>query len=250
MANIYRLADDIEGGSDAKMRFRVTLSEPGLLVSVVGFSGVSATGGNDDLVGAPTSALVMFDFNETENILEVDVAADTRVEGDETIAATILSGGGYFIGADATAVAVVRDEDSPNFPAPDVTCTTCAAGAPLTGTAPGIIAGDGGSGPGGIRYFDGLPTWSKGDLVSDGYGTPWGLTRTYSPGQAYQGPNWFGNGVQALGMPFLYQNPNNGNVLASLSSCDVRVFEPDDSVFGSRSYLNETLTHNPLAGVG
>jgi RHS repeat-associated protein len=57
-----------------------------------------------------------------------------------------------------------------------------------------------------VRYVDGTTQVGGTDLGSDGFGTPWGQTRTWSNASNYTAGSSMGNGWLSSGQPYLYKD--------------------------------------------
>src|SRR5262245_40290068 len=83
-------------------------------------------------------------------------------------------------------------------------------GSSLVQTATGYAAAGaslsaGSSADTGVRYADGVVQLSWQDLSSDGFGTRWGQTRSWTNGAGYAANAFNGNGMVNTQMPFLVQ---------------------------------------------
>jgi RHS repeat-associated protein len=116
------------------------------------------------------------------------------------------------------------------------------AGAAAPGSCTGPTTGIDFS-PGGIRYFNGTVKQSTRDLVSYGFGTKWGQTRSWTNDAGYA-PNAFnGGGVIISQQPYLL-NPNSTTIIVITSGINARFFLLQSGIYRPTFFIKDTLTHD------
>jgi YD repeat-containing protein len=102
-----------------------------------------------------------------------------------------------------------------------------------------------------VRYFDGVALMAETDLSSDGFGTPWGQTRSWSigPGSTYAYGSWNGEGWVDTQLPHLVRGGSEGEpdtpVVAVFNANDPRYFDlAGDGSYQDRFFDQSKLVHN------
>jgi RHS repeat-associated protein len=122
----------------------------------------------------------------------------------------------------------------------------CTPGGPLT-TAQGADGGNPASlmfSSAGIRYFDGAIKLNTSDLASNGFGTPWGQTRSWASNPAYAPPTISPNGHGWIDTQLPFLIPVNGpprSIALVTSGTDARYFDLNGSVYTPRFFYQEQL---------
>jgi hypothetical protein len=95
-----------------------------------------------------------------------------------------------------------------------------------------------------VRYFDGTLKLNWTDLSSDGFGTPWGVDRSWSNTPGYANTNLVGKGMIVEQLPFLVQaSPgSNSTIIAITNGTTARYFDLSGGVYTQRFFGQETLT--------
>jgi hypothetical protein len=217
------------------MRLRLTRDTTvGTLRVRVRGDGLSASANDGDWLGDSKSVVAQCADGQDTIYLDRTLPDEADREVDEALTFSIGSSASYTIGAAGSAVVLWRDDDAANFLAPGASGGLAAA---LGLANNGPVTGEGG-----LRLTDGLAAWKSTDLLSEGYGSSWGLFRTYSGTQSLQTPGWFRNNVHVSTLPYLYQDVNNSSVLAALSGTDTQMFDYGSGSFTARYYQSGTLS--------
>jgi RHS repeat-associated protein len=130
------------------------------------------------------------------------------------------------------------------FAAPAPVCSASCAADSLqdnTGNVPCGVS----SGP--VRYFDGVISYSAADLASDGFGTSWSQTLSWTNAPAYAGDSVNGNGVVNDQMPHLV-DVGGGTVAAVTSGTTARYFDLVSGTYYERFFGQATFTYDSTPG--
>jgi hypothetical protein len=92
-----------------------------------------------------------------------------------------------------------------------------------------------------VRYADGLIQVSADDLWSDGFGVPWGQSRTWTNG-AYAVGGSNGTGWLDVQAPYLIQ-VSSTTVVAVTAGGNARYFDWTGQAWQERFFLLDSLTH-------
>src|SRR5207248_1581684 len=100
-----------------------------------------------------------------------------------------------------------------------------------------------------VRYFDGTVNLTSTDLISDGFGAPWGQTRSWSNTVGYAATDlngrplgYNGNGwVSSL--PFLLADKNFSTAIVVLSGTDALFFDDVNGRPTPRFFVQDQLLH-------
>jgi RHS repeat-associated protein len=96
--------------------------------------------------------------------------------------------------------------------------------------------------PSGVRYSDGAVKLVFGDLASNGFGLPFGITRTWT--NLTSTANGFsGSGMLIDQLPHLRQDPN-GTLTAVANGFNVRYFDYANGVYTARFFVQDTFTYD------
>jgi RHS repeat-associated protein len=134
-------------------------------------------------------------------------------------------------------------------PACDTSCGCARPPAELVTTAPGLC-GSGGvsafsSQP--VRYFDGTVKLTTADLESDGFGVPWGQTRSWTNGPGYAAGSVNGFGTVVSQMPSLVQVSGDATVALVTNGTTARYFDVNGNAYVPRFFVQDQLGHNAAA---
>ena len=116
----------------------------------------------------------------------------------------------------------------------------------MPGTASGqglAVSGKSGS-P--VRYADGTIQLAWSDLVSTGFGTPWGQTRNWTNGAGYASPGGNGTGMVDTQVPYLMQadGSTSNTIVLIASGTDAEYFDYNGSVYTSRFFSQNQLSYD------
>ena len=164
--------------------------------------------------------------------------------GGHTISA-VYSGAGNFLGSTSATltIGVLTPGTVPSFTLPS-----------LLNEVSGVQGGDPAdldySASGHVRYSDGAAIVTATDLLSTGFGAPFGVTRTWTSMPVYGNNttvspmvNLCGNGWQIDQLPWLMQQGDT--IIAMTGPGTERYFdEQDDGTYKDRYFLQDTLVHN------
>jgi RHS repeat-associated protein len=101
--------------------------------------------------------------------------------------------------------------------------------------------------PAGVRYFDGQINVSSTDLSTDGFGSLWNQTRSWSNGSPPSSDN--GTGIIDWDRPYLLEpNGNNSEIVVVSNATDARFFSLVGSTYVPQFYIQDQLTHNTSTG--
>ena len=82
---------------------------------------------------------------------------------------------------------------------------------------------------------------------SGGFGTPWGVTRSWTNGAGYANTSFYGAGEVLSQMPYM-QSWDSGSTLVVISSgVNAREFDSNGSNWVEHFYLQDKLTYNSTA---
>jgi RHS repeat-associated protein len=102
------------------------------------------------------------------------------------------------------------------------------------------------SSPNPVRYFDGVALIAETDLSSDGFGTPWGQTRSWSnhPGYSFGSSN--GSGWVDTQLPYLLraETGDDTTIIEMSNANDSRYFDLAGSGYQARFFDQSTFVHN------
>jgi large repetitive protein len=133
--------------SGASLVYTVTLDQPSFSALSINFNvGGTATSGND--FTAVSSPLVI-PAGATTGTVTVTPIADSTVEANETVILTLAAGAGYTLGAPASALGTIVDDDQPALSINDVSLNEG-----NTGTTSFVftVSLSGPAGPGGVSF--------------------------------------------------------------------------------------------------
>jgi hypothetical protein len=129
---------------------------------------------------------------------------------------------------------------APPIEGSDTTCTTC--GAPdIIASPPGVRGGGTDADPyvGDTRSFDGTTKLAINEFPSDGFGTPWGDTITWTNNPGYADDLFNGSGTVDAQFPFLRAS---GNEIAVITNgVNARFFQGSGGTYTELLYLQESL---------
>src|SRR5260370_15542385 len=95
-----------------------------------------------------------------------------------------------------------------------------------------------------VRLFDGVVQMTTTDLSSNGFGVPWGVTRSWTNGPGYANTSFFGSGQVVSQLPYL-QSWNNGSTLVLVSNgLNAREFDWNGTNWVEHFYLQDKLNYN------
>src|SRR5260370_30229724 len=101
------------------------------------------------------------------------------------------------------------------------------------------------SGP--VRYFDGVVNLSTTDLESDGFGQPWGQTRSWT-NTLNASPNPLnGSGWVITLLPYLLQANSGSTLVAITNGINYRYFDAHGGNWVPRFFDHDSLVTNSLA---
>ncbi len=107
----------------------------------------------------------------------------------------------------------------------------------------------GGTSPGPVRYLDGTIQMSATDLSSDSFGTPWGVTRSWTNELMMIPNNSFGAGTTVSQLPYLVKYGNGAisyTVVAVSNGTTARYFDTtNNSTFTAHYFVQDKLIHDP-----
>jgi RHS repeat-associated protein len=172
---------------------------------------------------------------------------DTLFEQPETVVVGLYPGP-YNFGTPSSATGVIYDNDAPPafVPSPG-------AGGDKVGLALGLSQPPPSTSDSGVRYTDGAINVPGVDLMSFGFGEPWGATRGWSSLPGIKAPGTSGNAEVVADLPYLLRQSvgmGGETVVAVGSGSSVRYFDKPNmfSGYGSRYSLQETMAYNSGAG--
>jgi RHS repeat-associated protein len=188
--------------------------------------------------------------------------AQVNVAGSGLAYSTYLGGSGYDYGqgivVDNSGNALIAGgAGSTNFPTLNPLQSSNAGSSDafvskIIMTVPPIVPTVGG-GPGSpgepsysddVRDYDGTVKLSTTDLASDGFGTSWGQSRSWTNGPGYAAGSFNGSGMVDWQLPFLLQ-VNGMNTLAVVSSgTDARFYDLVNGSYQARFFVLDQLTYN------
>jgi RHS repeat-associated protein len=93
-----------------------------------------------------------------------------------------------------------------------------------------------------VLYFDGTVRLDTTDLASDGFGTPWGVTRSWTNGVGYAQGNFSGNNTLLTQLPHLVPVSNSTTLILITNGTNARYFDFVNGQYAERFYLNDGLT--------
>lgn len=206
-----------EQGEGGTATITVTLSAPSSSQTQVDYAtvaGGTATAGVDY---QSTSGTLIFAPNQTSRTFTVTIYNDLLSENpDETINLALSNYVGLQAGSPVTATLKIVDDDyaPAGFPAqtpPAGDDCGCGGGSgDVIKTAAGIAAGAvGGFSEAALRYFDGIVKLFSTDLYSSGFGTDWGLERSWTNGTGYATGGFAGSGMVTTQLPYIRTRPTS-----------------------------------------
>src|SRR5208283_44868 len=92
-----------------------------------------------------------------------------------------------------------------------------------------------------VNYATGTVQLSWTDLTSDGFGSEWGQTRTWTNNPGYLGSNVNGNGMVDTEMPYILQLDGNNTVAVVTNGSNAEFFTLNGGVYTPSFYQQETL---------
>src|SRR5262249_30172702 len=99
-----------------------------------------------------------------------------------------------------------------------------------------------------IRYTDGVVSFTDNDLESDGFGVPWGRSRSWTNGTGYASPSGTnGSGMVIAEEPHLVEFSPDGStnsIAVVFTGTTAIFFDQVGSNWQPRHYYQEQLTHN------
>jgi len=93
-----------------------------------------------------------------------------------------------------------------------------------------------------VRYFDGVVKIVGRDLESDGYGVPWGQTRSWTNGVGYAVNTTNGNGWVVTQQPYLRRSDAHDVVVPISNGTTARFFDLGAVGYRARAYYQDQLT--------
>jgi hypothetical protein len=99
----------------------------------------------------------------------------------------------------------------------------------------------------GVRFADGTIQLNTSDLVTPGFGNPWGQTRNWTNGPGYVAANINGTGWVDSQMPYIQQENNNNTMVLISSGTNARFFDGAGPTYTERYFLQDKLFDNTSA---
>jgi RHS repeat-associated protein len=190
------------------------------------------------------SGTITFSPGTTTQTLTVKINDDTKGEDTEGFSVTLSSPTNATIG-DGTAAVTITDKKPKPVPPSCENCSSGAAGDMIGGNGFGADTSfaDPGWSAFPVRYSDGAVSVVSQDLTSNGFGMPWGITRSWTNAPGYSMPNIVGQGMLTTQQPVLMSIDDNTRAIVS-NGHTARYFDrigsSDD--FESRYFMQEKLT--------
>ncbi|WP_162668091.1 polymorphic toxin-type HINT domain-containing protein [Gemmata massiliana] len=127
--------------------------------------------------------------------------------------------------------------------------STASQPAPVDPSAPPAFAGGGPAGLSShpIRYSDGMVIYSTTDLVSDGFGQPWGVSRSWYNLSTYGNHTDFGNGWVDSERPYLFRVDLTGQVIVVAGETPT-YFSPSGGAYVPDYFTTDQLAYDATAG--
>src|SRR5262249_48248270 len=139
------------------------------------------------------SGTVHFNPYQLSATVALNPLDDNVVEGPQVVILTIQSGTGYNINTPSSASYEILEEDGPGPVLPVDPCGCSSSLTDLIQTNPGLAK----SGPlfsdANVRYSDGVIENSRTDLESDGFGTTWGQSESWTNAADASASTTYGN---------------------------------------------------------
>ena len=156
----------------------------------------------------------------------------------------LFGAGGSAAGSASGTVTVTAPP--PSDPVPDICSCTCTGGT-LINNAPGAAGPPVpmvSSNP--VRYADGVVQIGAADLSSDGFGVPWGQSRSWTNGPGYAAGGDNGNGWVDAQTPRLLQadGSTNTTIVAVSNGTTARYFDLVSGAYKPRFFDKSALVHN------
>jgi YD repeat-containing protein len=237
--------DTAEGSSThGVFTFTRTGSTSGSLVVSFTLSGTATV--SSDYTASATSSVTIPSGSASATVT-IMALTDTLYEPLETVVATLVASRFYDIGTPSSDVVSVTDQTGPPQDVPDdpPPCPEDDLVAEADGVDGDPIAKFS-EGP--VRYFDGTVEFATRDLSSEGFGTPWGQTRSWTNAPGYSSAGFNGSGWISAQLPSITQD-SNGTIAVLSNGTTARLFDPDGSGgYTSRYFLQEFLSYNSGTG--
>lgn len=95
-----------------------------------------------------------------------------------------------------------------------------------------------------LRYFDGVIQLTTTDISSQGFGSPWGVTRSWTNGPGYANTSFYGAGEVLSQLPYLQSWNDGGTLVVITNGINARQFDFNGSNWVEHHYLQDKLTYN------
>jgi RHS repeat-associated protein len=177
----------------------------------------------------PLSGTVVIPDGKDQAGVSIRPIADAPRHGHQTVEISVSAGDAYDVVAGAKATVIIQDPSSSEPVVP-----------------PSSIAGspsDGGWSSNPVRYWDGKVWYQTVDLESDGFGSPWGVVRSWSNLSGFANDAYIGSGWIDVNAPRILASGSNIQLItngAQASEFDLvsgsyvpQFFTPDNLTYDS-----------------
>jgi hypothetical protein len=212
----------------------------------------SATAGKDYTA---TSGTLTIPARQNGGSFNIPILDDNAVnEPDETFQVFLSNPSGATLGPDNDATITIQEDSDGGAadPPSQVPASTCNCGCPgesgdviQTSTANiGPAASESSVAP--VRYADGVATVAATDLHSDGFGFPWGQTRSWTNGPGYAAGGDNGSGWVDTYTPHLLQADgfSNQTLILVSNGTTARYYDLENGSYQGRFADPSQLTYN------